>query len=58
MRPLRLNCDGEVDALDIEPFLEMLFGDRERCFICTGDANDDGLIDAFDIEQFMNCLFP
>ena len=56
--PCDMNCDGEVNAFDIEPFLDMLFGDRDRCFTCTGDTNDDGLIDAFDIEQFISCLSP
>ena len=53
-----MNCDGEVDAFDIEPFLDILFGGGGRCDSCTGDANDDGNVDAFDIEPFLNCLFP
>ena len=53
-----MNCDGDVDAFDIEPFLELLFGGGEPCQSCTGDVNGDGEIDAFDIEPFLNCLFP
>ena len=53
-----MNCDGDVNAFDIESFLELLFGGGEPCQACTGDVNGDGQIDAFDIEPFLNCLFP
>ncbi len=53
-----MNCDGEIDALDIEPFLGLLFEGDEPCNACTGDVNGDGLIDALDIEPFLACLFP
>ena len=56
--PCDMNCDGVVNAFDIEPFLDLLFGGGEPCDSCTGDANDDGDINAFDIEPFLNCLFP
>ena len=52
-----MNCDGEVDAFDIEPFLDLLFGPGKPCGECTGDVNGDGDIDAFDIEPFLECLF-
>ena len=59
-----MDCSGDVDAFDIEPFLDLLFGGAEPC--CgvrgdsgsTGDTDGDGDIDAFDIEPFLNCLFP
>ena len=62
--PCDMNCDGDIDAFDIEPFLDLLFGGEDPC--CgvrgeppfTGDADGDGDIDAFDIEPFLNCLFP
>ncbi len=53
-----MNCDGDVNAFDIEPFLDLLFDPKARpCDTCTGDVNADGNIDALDIEPFLNCLF-
>ncbi len=56
--PCDMNCDGDVSAFDIEPFLDLLFRGGEPCDDCTGDVNGDGVIDAFDIEPFLQCLFP
>ena len=56
--PCDMDCDGDVDAFDIEPFLGILFGGDEPCLPCTGDADGDGDVDAFDIEPFLECLFP
>ena len=56
--PCDMNCDGDIDAFDIEPFLGLLFGQDPPCDVCTGDADGDGDIDAFDIEPFLACLFP
>jgi hypothetical protein len=53
-----MNCDGDINAFDIEPFLDLLFGPGTPCDTCTGDTNGDGVIDAFDIEPFLACLFP
>ncbi|MCH7872412.1 MAG: hypothetical protein IID33_11995, partial [Planctomycetes bacterium] len=56
--PCDMNCDGSVNALDIEPFLDLLFGPNPQpCGTCTGDVNGDGRIDALDIEPFLECLF-
>ena len=55
--PCDMNCDGQVDAFDIEPFLGLLFGGGVPCDACTGDADGDGSVDAFDIEPFLECLF-
>ena len=52
------NCDGTVNASDIEPFIDILFNGARPCDTCTGDTNGDGLIDAGDIEGFIACLFP
>ena len=52
-----MNCDGQVDAGDIEPFLGLLFGGETPCGPCTGDVNGDGSIDALDIEGFLSRLF-
>ncbi|MEE9131769.1 MAG: hypothetical protein V3T84_17290 [Phycisphaerales bacterium] len=52
------DCNGVIDAFDIEPFLDLLFDpDATPCNTCTGDVNGDGNIDAFDIEPFIECLF-
>ena len=56
--PADANCDGEINAFDIEPFLGLLFAGDLPCLACTGDVNGDGNIDAFDIEPFLGCLFP
>ncbi len=65
--PCNTDCDpdGNINAFDIEPFLDLIFDqDLEPC--CgtrgdiggTGDTNGDGLINSFDIEGFLDCLFP
>ena len=62
--PGDLNCDGEINAFDIEPFLLALFEPDNYakqypdCDINNADTNDDGSIDAFDIESFLGLLFP
>ena len=56
--PCDMNCDGDVNALDIEFFIDILFNGATPCAVCTGDTNGDGNIDAADIEGFINCLFP
>ena len=59
-----LNCDGAIDAFDIEPFLTALFdpgsyaGMYPDCDINLADINGDGSINAFDIEPFLDLLFP
>ena len=58
-----LNCDDEVNAFDIEPFLMALFEpNRYRavfpdCDLLNGDTDDNGSVDAFDIEGFLQLLF-
>lgn len=62
--PGDLNCDGQINAFDIEPFLVALFDPDiygvlfPDCDIHLADINGDGNIDAFDIEPFLNLLFP
>jgi hypothetical protein len=53
--PCDANCDGAVDAFDVEHFIAVLLSGG-GCAACTGDVNGDGVIDAFDIEPFVNCL--
>jgi probable HAF family extracellular repeat protein len=58
-----MNCDGAVDAFDIEGFVTGLIdpaGYAARwpdCFAdSAGDINQDAAFDAFDIEPFIGCL--
>ena len=58
-----LNCDGAIDAFDIEPFLMALFDPDAyaaafpECDLHLGDLNGDGAVDACDIEPFIDLLF-
>lgn len=58
------NCDCELNAFDIEPFLLALFDPEgyaiayPGCDITRADVNGDGRVDAFDIEPFLERLFP
>ncbi len=56
--PCDMNCDGVVDATDIESFINILFNGATPCNFCTGDTNGDRMVDAEDIEGFIACLFP
>ena len=61
--PCDMNCDTEINALDIEFYIDLLFNNADPC--CgirgevgsTGDVNLDGRISAADIEGFIDCLF-
>ena len=58
-----VNCDSQVNAFDIEPFLLALFDpdnyDEQypECDISLADINGDGEVNAFDIEPFLELLF-
>ncbi len=54
--PCDVNCDGAVDAFDIEPFIDILVNMTPGCSSCAADTNEDGTVDAFDIEPFIECL--
>ena len=62
--PADVNCDGDINAFDIEPFLVALFDPDQyskqypNCRIALADINSDGTINAFDIEPFLGLLFP
>ena len=57
-----LNCDGVIDAFDIDPFVLALTNPTgyqqqfPNCNIMNGDINCDGLVDAFDIDWFVQCI--
>jgi hypothetical protein len=56
------NCDGAINAFDIEPFILALTDPNgyatqfPNCDIRSADANGDGTVDAFDIEAFIDLL--
>jgi hypothetical protein len=57
-----LNCDGLVNAFDIDPFVLALTNPAgyalayPDCNILSADANGDGLVNAFDIDPFVQIL--
>lgn len=58
-----VNCDGAVNAFDIEPFLIALFQPDDdpisypECDIALADLNCEQAVNAFDIEPFLEVLF-
>ena len=62
-QPGDMNCDGVIDALDIEAFIVALFDPLNYpvlypdCDINLADINGDGLVNAEDIEGFIALLF-
>ena len=61
-QPGDLNCDGILDAFDIDPFVLALTSPQAYqlafpdCNIMNADINGDGEIDAFDIDPFVELL--
>ena len=57
-----LNCDGEVNAFDIDPFVLALTDPTgyaaafPDCDIMLADCNGDGVVNAFDIDPFVALL--
>ena len=57
-----LNCDGAVNAFDIDPFVLALTDPSgyaaayPDCDIMLADCNGDGIVDAFDIDPFVELL--
>jgi hypothetical protein len=57
-----LNCDGQVNAFDIDPFVLALtnpgiYGETyPGCDIMQADCDGDGLVNAFDIDPFVDLL--
>ncbi len=57
-----LNCDGMVDAFDIDPFVLALTSPSAyaaafpSCDYMLADVNGDGTVDAFDIDPFVALL--
>jgi hypothetical protein len=59
-----LNCDGSVNAFDIDPFVSALVDPEAyqslypECDSGLADVNGDTYVDGFDIEPFINRLIP
>ena len=57
-----LNCDGSVNAFDIDPFVLALTDPVgyqaawPNCNINNADCNGDGEVNAFDIDPFVELL--
>jgi hypothetical protein len=57
-----LNCDGQVNAFDIDPFVLAItnpsaYGQQyPNCDIMLADCNGDGQVNAFDIDPFVEIL--
>lgn len=54
--PCDANCDGSLNAFDIQPFRELLIGSGGPCAAGTGDVNRDGSVNAEDIQPFRDAL--
>lgn len=54
--PCDANCDGSLNAFDIQPFRELLIGSGSPCAAGTGDVNRDGSVNAQDIQPFRDAL--
>jgi len=61
-QPGDLNCDGFVNAFDIDPFVLALTDPvgyqnaHPACNLLLGDINADGQVNAFDIDPFVELL--
>jgi hypothetical protein len=54
-----VNCDGAVNAFDIDPFIKCLISDAPTapCTTCsTADIDENDDINAFDIDPFVQCV--
>ena len=57
-----LNCDGVVNAFDIDPFVLALTDPAgyaaawPNCDFMNADCNGDGEVNAFDIDPFVELL--
>jgi len=60
--PGDLNCDGLINAFDIDPFVLALSSPEAyelaypHCNLYNADINGDGLVNAFDIDPFVELL--
>ena len=51
--PGDINCDGQVDLLDVSPFIDFITnGD----YSLKADLNEDGFVNLLDVEPFVDLL--
>ena len=48
-----VNCDGNVDLLDVSPFVELI---TSGTFSAKADMNQDGTVNLLDVEPFVTAL--
>lgn len=48
-----INCDGEVNLLDVAPFVELI---TTGGFLDKADVNEDGVVDLLDVSPFVALL--
>ena len=48
-----VNCDGDIDLLDVEPFVALLTANE---FDAKADINGDGTVDSLDVGPFVDLL--
>ena len=48
-----INCDGSVDLLDVQPFVELL---GSGTFVQAADINQDGFVNLLDVAPFVDLL--
>ncbi|MEM9411831.1 MAG: dockerin type I domain-containing protein, partial [Planctomycetota bacterium] len=48
-----LNCDGVLDLLDVEPFVNAI---SMSDYILKADINQDGVVDLLDVTPFVDLL--
>ncbi len=57
-----IDCDGDVDLFDIDPFVEALYGEYSfaqtspDCLWLNADCDKNGTVDFFDIDPFVALL--
>lgn len=57
-----MNCDGQINFDDIDPFILAITSERSyrkqypNCCLNSADANGDGVLDFDDIDPFVECL--
>lgn len=57
-----MNCDGLLDAFDIEPFITALLTPQDyvlqqpQCYFMLADLNNNDLVEAADIDPFIHAL--
>ena len=48
-----VNCDGKVDLLDVQPFVNALLNSQ---YVDKADINSDGVVDLLDVDGFVDLL--